>query len=219
MSESELVRWSEALAAIARTGLGFTENVYERERFEEILAVAADIATHINSPAREHVESWLEGVAPGVAGYVTAKTAVGAIVGNEQGELLLIKRTDNHQWFIPTGWADVGYSLSEVVIKEVAEEVGLLVEPMRIVGIVDGLRAGAPHAFHSTLFACKLLGGELKIHPLECEDAGWFAEGELPEPLIQRGSWQDIAFAAIRGEIIQPFFDPPRDYVWREDLQ
>ncbi|MGZ7003958.1 MAG: NUDIX hydrolase N-terminal domain-containing protein, partial [Acidimicrobiales bacterium] len=39
----DLVRWSEALAGIARTGLGFTENLYERERFEEVLAVAADM--------------------------------------------------------------------------------------------------------------------------------------------------------------------------------
>ncbi|MGH9060616.1 MAG: NUDIX hydrolase N-terminal domain-containing protein, partial [Acidimicrobiales bacterium] len=41
--ESDLVRWSEALAGIARTGLGFTESLYERERFEEVLKVAADI--------------------------------------------------------------------------------------------------------------------------------------------------------------------------------
>ncbi|MFM8482442.1 MAG: NUDIX hydrolase N-terminal domain-containing protein, partial [Actinomycetota bacterium] len=39
----DLVRWSEALAGIARTGLGFTQNLYERERFEEVLHVAADI--------------------------------------------------------------------------------------------------------------------------------------------------------------------------------
>jgi hypothetical protein len=39
----EMIRWSEALAGIARTGLGFTDNLYERERFEEVLRVAADI--------------------------------------------------------------------------------------------------------------------------------------------------------------------------------
>ena len=39
----DLARWSETLAAIARTGLGFTQNLYEKERFEEVLHVAADI--------------------------------------------------------------------------------------------------------------------------------------------------------------------------------
>ena len=44
----DLARWSEALAAIARTGLGFTESLYERERFEEVLHVAADIKAAVN---------------------------------------------------------------------------------------------------------------------------------------------------------------------------
>ena len=210
MDEPELVRWSESLAAIARTGLAFTESIYERERFEAILAIAIEMATQVDPAIREHVDAWMSGVTPGIPGYVTAKCAVGAIVGNERGELLLIRRSDNHRWFIPTGWADVGLSLSEVVVKEVAEETGLDVEPVRLVGVVDGLRAGAPQAFHSTWFQCRLLGGELNPHPLECEDAGWFAKGELPEPTVQRNAWQDLAFAAIEDNLEVPFFDLPR---------
>ena len=42
-SARDLARWSESLAAIARTGMGFTENLYERERYEEVLHIAADI--------------------------------------------------------------------------------------------------------------------------------------------------------------------------------
>src|SRR4051812_15942765 len=43
LTEVDLLRWAEALSGIARTGLGFTQSLYERERFEEVLAVAADI--------------------------------------------------------------------------------------------------------------------------------------------------------------------------------
>ena len=43
VTPQDLVRWSEALAGIARTGLGFTQSLYEQERFEEVLAVAADM--------------------------------------------------------------------------------------------------------------------------------------------------------------------------------
>ena len=46
-TEIDLVRWSEALSAIAKTGLGFSENLYERERYEEVLKVAADIKAAI----------------------------------------------------------------------------------------------------------------------------------------------------------------------------
>ena len=55
-STSDLLRWSESLAAIARTGLGFTESLYERERFEEVLKVAADIADAAG--ARSGASSW-----------------------------------------------------------------------------------------------------------------------------------------------------------------
>src|ERR1700681_4048843 len=95
-----LLRWSESLSAIARTGLGFTDSLYEQERFEEILKVAADIRaeTDKNPEAVEDadglVQEWMDTVGKGVPGYVTPKVAVGAAVGNDQGELLLIQRAD-----------------------------------------------------------------------------------------------------------------------------
>ncbi|HYA68155.1 MAG TPA: NUDIX hydrolase N-terminal domain-containing protein, partial [Acidimicrobiales bacterium] len=72
VSTRQLLRWSEALAGIARTGLGFTESLYERERFEEVLRVAADIAVAADQgstgveDADELVEEWLKAVGQGV---------------------------------------------------------------------------------------------------------------------------------------------------------
>ena len=43
VSAAELLRWAETLSGVARTGLGFTKSLYEKERFEEVLKVAADI--------------------------------------------------------------------------------------------------------------------------------------------------------------------------------
>ena len=108
----DLLRWSEALAGIARTGLGFTESLYERERFEEVLKVAADIrvAAGTEFEAEFLVHEWMKSVQAGVAGYVTPKVAVGAVVGNEDGEILLVQRADSGIWLYPTGWADIGYS-------------------------------------------------------------------------------------------------------------
>src|SRR6187397_2211719 len=96
-SASELLRWAEALAGIARTGLGFTQSLYERERFEEVLKVAADIrvAAGHELEAEVLVEEWLRSVGEGVAGYVTPKVAVGAVVGNDDGEILLVQRADS----------------------------------------------------------------------------------------------------------------------------
>src|ERR1700738_5260718 len=137
-----LLRWSEALSGIARTGLGFTESLYEKERFEEILKVAADIrvASGHELESEALVEEWLKMVGDGVAGYVTPKVAVGAVVGNDDGQILLIQRADSGVWLYPTGWADIGYSASEVAVKEVLEETGIDVEPIRLIAVLDGLR-------------------------------------------------------------------------------
>lgn len=219
MSAADLLRWSEALSGIARTGLGFTESLYEKERFEEVLKVAADIraAAGHESEAEALVEEWLRTVGSGVAGYVTPKVAVGAVVGNDDGELLLVQRADSGVWLYPTGWADVGYSPSEVAVKEVAEETGIEVEPVRLIAVLDGLRLGFTRIpLYSLVFHCRAIGGELLAHPLECRDVGWFAEDNLPSPLAGAERWGPSAFAAIRGETVEVLFDRPRAPMWRE---
>src|SRR5437588_5858754 len=130
VSAKDLLRWSESLSGIARTGLGFTQSLYEQERFEEVLKVAGDmrVAAGHELEAEVLVEEWLKTVGEGVPGYVTPKVAVGAVVGNDKGEILLVQRSDFGVWLYPTGWADVGYSASEVAVKEVKEETGIDIE-------------------------------------------------------------------------------------------
>ena len=146
-TEADLLRWSEALAGIARTGLGFTESLYEQERFEEVLHVAADMRVVAGLvPDGDDVDAtvaeWIGSVGKGVAGYQTPKVAVGAVVGNDDGKILLVQRADSGVWLYPTGWADIGYSPAEVVVKEVAEETGIDVEVVRPIGVLDGMRMG-----------------------------------------------------------------------------
>ena len=76
------------------TGMGFTESLYEKERFEEILKVAADIKVSAYEGSLELddaeglVQEWMGKVGKGVGGYVTPKVAVGAAVANDKGWLL-----------------------------------------------------------------------------------------------------------------------------------
>jgi len=222
VTDQELLRWSETLSAVARTALGFTDNLYERERFEEVLKVAADMRV---AAGHQHasdflVEEWMKEVGGGVSGYVTPKVAVGAVVGNDQGELLLVQRSDSGVWLYPTGWADVGYSASEIAVKEVWEETGIAVEPVRLVALLDGLRLGFTRIpLYSVVFHCRMVGGELKAHPLECTDVGWFSEDSLPVPLAGADRWAPRAFAAIRGEAVEVLYDAPRDPAWRESAE
>ncbi|MGH9066176.1 MAG: NUDIX domain-containing protein, partial [Acidimicrobiales bacterium] len=131
-------------------------------------------------------------------------------------QLLLVQRADSGYWLYPTGWADVGYSASEVVVKEVKEETGIDAEPLRLIAVLDGLRLGASRfSFYSLVFHCRAVGGSLSAHPLECSDVGWFGEDRLPSPLAGAGRWAGRAFAAVRGDPLEVAFDRPRRPPWR----
>lgn len=218
----DLVRWSETLAGIARTGLGFTESLYEKERFEEVLHVAADIkaaadeALEVRREQDHFVQEWMDSVGEGIAGYVTPKVAVGAIVGNDAGEILLVQRSDNLIWLYPTGWADSGYSPSEVAVKEVHEETGIECEPVQLVAVLDGQRMGfSRFSMYMLLFHCRATGGTLQSHPLETADVGWFSRDNLPAAVAGAQWWGPMAFAAIDGAQLPAMFEPPRDPIWR----
>ncbi len=220
--EAQLARWSESLAAIARTGLAFTQNLYERERYEEVLHVAADIkaafeeSTELRRERGHFVQEWMDNIGEGIPGYVTPKVAIGAIVGNDAGEILLVKRAPSGVWLYPTGWADVGYSAAEVVVKEVREETGIEVEPVQLLGVVDGMRMGfTKFGMYMLLFHCRATGGELNPHPLETDGCGWFAKDHLPQVTVGTEWWAERAFAAINGEVFTASFDAPRSPMWR----
>lgn len=223
-SEKDLRRWAEALAGVSRTGLAFTQNQFERERYEEVLLIAGDIKAAADegrdgsTDADGHVVEWMRELRSGVDGYVTPKVAVGAAVVNDEGKLLLIQRADSGVWLYPTGWSDVGYSAPEVVVKEVREETGIDVEVVRLIGVLDGLRLGISRIpLYSLVFLCRAVGGTLKPHELECLDAGWFGRDELPTDTLGSERWAPEIFAAIHDEERDVFYDDLRQPVWRSE--
>jgi ADP-ribose pyrophosphatase YjhB (NUDIX family) len=219
-SPLDLLRWAETLSGIARTGLAFTQNLYERERFDEVLRVAADIraAAVEEAEAETLYDEWVALIGEGVHGYVTPKVAVAAVVGNDDGEILLTQRADSGIWLYPVGYADVGYSPSEIAVKEVFEETGIVVEPVQLIAVLDGLRLGfVPFPLYSMLFHCKMVGGELQGHPLETRAVGFFPRDDLPYPVAGLHRWGELAFAAIDGTMLACSFEPPRTPFWRGD--
>ncbi len=223
-----------ALTAVARTGLAWTEqyqNIYEHERYERILDLAAEMAELLTiqelessvSLAAELKQGWLAQVTPGVTGYVTPKISTGAACFNPEGHILLGKRGDSGIWFFPTGWQEVGLTPAENIVKEVREETGIICRPLRLIAVrdtrfyrVSATGPNLPNPNQSTMhnialtFLCEALTSEFQLHPLETREAGFFSEEEalklVPErvaSVIQQG------FAAWRGELTEPYFDLP----------
>lgn len=214
--DEQLNLWIQRLRSIAQTGLAFGPPVYDRERYEEMLVLAAEMAatradfSHDAALSDALYKMWRTQVGTGVPGYVTPKIGVGGVVFNDRDELLLIERP-SHNWLFPTGWADIGYSPAQVVVKEVREETGLRVTPMRLLAVYDIrglLEENLDLQLYSLVFYCRLDGGELSIHPHEALNAGFFARDALPAPLAHGGlDWVEHAWAAHHGELTETYFD------------
>jgi ADP-ribose pyrophosphatase YjhB (NUDIX family) len=209
--------WTQRLTGIAQTGLAFDPHAYDRERYEELLKLAAEMAAttaaleHDQVLSQQLYERWRSGVGERERGYVTPKVGVGAVVFNERDELLLIRRAISGMWLYPTGWADVGYTPAQVAVKEVWEETGLRITPLRIIALYDNTRyrSTPDNHFWSVTFYCRLDGGDLHAHPHEVLALGFFAHDRLPAPLAREGlPWAEHAFAAHRGDLREPYFDP-----------
>lgn len=209
----ELARFVERIAAIARTGLAFKPDGYDSERYEELLKEAARMHAALAQADAQAAEAmrlrWRESVISGYDGYVTTAVGVGAMVFNDRDEILMMKRPSGRWWY-PTGFCDVGISPAENVAKEVREELGLIVRPTRLIGIVDSLKVPAPSRhIYSLLFDCAIEGGELAPNPLEALEAGFYPLQALPEPLhgLDR-KWIRLAEEFHFKERIEAFFDP-----------
>ncbi len=161
-------------------------------------------------------EEWLATVGEGVGGYVTPKVAVAAVVGNEAGEILLTQRSDSGVWLYPVGWADVGYSPSEVAVKEVYEETGIEVEPLSLIAVFDGLRLGFARlpSTHSYSTAACSAASSAATRSRRAKSASSHGDA-LPWPLAGGDRWLETAFAAIGGEQLPCDFDHPRTPPWR----
>jgi ADP-ribose pyrophosphatase YjhB (NUDIX family) len=171
--------WSKRLQAIAQTGLTFTRDHYDRERYEELREIAAEMmAAGSGMPDSEKVLDLFTAE----QGYATPKIEVrGAVVLENQ--ILLVREREDGKWTIPGGWADVGDSPSDMVVREVKEETGYDVVPRKLAALFDRNKHPHPpiatHAY-KLFFLCELVGGET-MPSFETPEVAFFPRHALPE--------------------------------------
>jgi ADP-ribose pyrophosphatase YjhB (NUDIX family) len=176
---SERVRWARALAALAQSGLTYSENPFERERFEAVQAIAAEIAASVGGED----EAELAARFADEYGYATPKVDVRGVVVDAE-RLLLVRERGESSWTLPGGWADVGETPREAVEKEVRQEAGVSVSAVRVLAVLNRdfrTRARWPAHVYKLYVLCLPLGGAPRGDGLETEDASFFPLGELPQ--------------------------------------
>ena len=183
--EPKWLVWAREIQAAAQTGLTFTNDAYDRQRYERLRRVAAEIVAEHTTVAPEIVE----GLFAAQTGYATPKVDVrGAVF--QDGKVLLVKeRADPGRWTLPGGWADVNQSPRECVVAEVREEAGLEVKPIKLAAVYD--RARHPHVpakpfnIYKMFFICEIVRG-VPSPGLETEDVAFFDRDKLPALSVGR---------------------------------
>jgi ADP-ribose pyrophosphatase YjhB (NUDIX family) len=175
---SERVRWARTLQAIAQSGLTYTENEFDRGRFEAVREVAAEIAASLTG------EEQLELLArfADEVGYATPKVDVRGVVLAEAG-VLLVREVGESSWTLPGGWADVGRTPSQAVEREVLEEAGVTVRAARVLGVYDRDFRGRPQwpaHVYKLYVLCEPVAGSPAGDGVETEEATFFPTDELP---------------------------------------
>jgi ADP-ribose pyrophosphatase YjhB (NUDIX family) len=184
-SEPLWLLWAREMQALAQTGLAFSHDQYDRERYQQLRALAARIIAEHSEMAVPDIEAMFTQQ----SGYATPKLGVRGAILNDDRILLVRETADEHRWSLPGGWADVNESPAEAIAREVHEETGLQVRPFKLAAVWD--RARHPHGvvepFHiwRLFFLCEITGGELQTGP-ETSELAFFAEDELPGDLSTR---------------------------------
>jgi ADP-ribose pyrophosphatase YjhB (NUDIX family) len=173
--EKTLLDLSREIQAISKSGLAFSKDPFDVERFKQLEEIAAELISKHSSYSKEFIST----VFSAETGYVTPKLDVrAAIFKNEK--LLMVRERDSNAWTLPGGYVDVNESLSIAAEREVLEESGLKVKSRKVAAIYDhrkhGYKAHLYH-FYKIYMVCELAGGSIKAN-IETSEVAFFTKTE-----------------------------------------
>lgn len=194
------------IQAIAQSGLAYTDNAYDTERYERLRQLSAEIiAEKSNIPLGKVKDLFCN-----ETGYQTPKLDTRAAVFKE-GKILLVHEK-NGTWSLPGGWCDVLQSVRTNTVKEVKEETGLDVKAVRLIALQDRNKHNVPvyaYGVCKVFVLCELIGGEFTEN-VERTEIAFFDVENLPANLAKEKTTEQqikMCFEAYEEENWQPYFD------------
>ena len=200
------LKWAIEIQALAQNGLTYTKDVYDKERFERLREISAEmLAEKTDIPVDKVKDLFCN-----EKGYQTPKLDTRAAIFKD-GKILLVHE-NNGTWALPGGWVDVLESVGSNTIKEVKEETGLDVRNQKIIAIQDRNKHNTPsyvYGICKVFVLCELLGGEFKENT-ETTEIKYFSLDEVPQNLAnEKTSMEQIemCFRALNDSNWQTEFD------------
>ena len=181
---NELEKWLELaieIQSLAQTGLAYTSNVYDIERYERL----RDISTEMIALKSELKFDKIKELFCNETGYQTPKIDTRAAIFKD--DKILLVHENNGTWSLPGGWCDVLESIGTNTIKEVKEETGLDVINKKLIAVQDRNKHNKPiyaYGICKTFILCEVIGGEF-LENIETTEINYFSLGEIPNNLAE----------------------------------
>ena len=203
---NQWLEWAKRIQALSQTGLTYSKDIYDIERYEELRQISVEIMTEYT----ELEMSKIKDLFTNETGYQTPKIDVrGVVFKNDQ--ILMVQENFDGKWALPGGFCDIGLSPSENVVKEIKEESGYDVIPIRLIALLDkNKHPHPPDAYHyyKIFILCEIIGGEATIG-IETSNIQFFAEHNLPQLSTNRNTESQIntLFEFLRNPEKETIFD------------
>lgn len=198
-------KWMELamrVQSIAQAGLAYGENEYDRERYEELRNISAEmLACEVDMPVNEIKKFFCNEI-----GYQTPK--IDTRVAIFEDEKILLVHEKNGTWSLPGGWCDVNQSIASNAVKETKEETGLDVYADKIIAVQDWRKhnvCNLPYGVIKAFVLCNIIGGEF-IENIETTETRYFGRNELPD---------NLAVEKVIAEQIFMCFDAYKEQNWK----
>ena len=170
------------IRAIAQTGIHYTKDPYDHERYERLIAISNMLYSKISSSDVETIERFFIPE----KGYATPKVDLRACAIKDD-RVLLVRERSNGKWTLPGGWADQNESPKEGIAREVLEESGFAIKVISLYAVKDRDRhpytPKYPVSLYKLFFTAEVTGGTPRDN-IEISNIDFFDVGNLP-PLSQ----------------------------------
>ncbi|MCM3710384.1 NUDIX hydrolase [Sporosarcina luteola] len=203
---TQWLNWAKQIQALAQSGLAFSKDIYDIERYEELRKISVEIMSQHTDLEIHKIESLFTNE----TGYQTPKVDVrGVVFKNDQ--ILMVKENIDGKWALPGGFCDIGLSPSENVVKEIEEESGYDVIPVKLLALLDKNKhphPPDPYHYYKVFILCEIIGGEPAVGP-ETNQVEFFTKNNLPPLSMNRNTESQITtmFEFLRDPKKKTIFD------------